>query len=176
MAAGEGGRFSVSAVDSASPHQPESEVLLRAGAGTNEVRGQAGDLFAFAGTADRAQGRRVPRPSYGFDGGGTRARRGGWLEKQKEGEGEEDANEDEINNCQGWKKQEGKEERDNNKRRRAAGPAAGLQHRSRRLLRTARCLAYGLGGGVPFAGWGWRFVRHLASRLSCGSTTRAGTG
>ena len=70
----------------------------------------------------------------------------------------------------------GKEERDNNKRRRAAGPAAGLQHRSRRLLRTARCLAYGLGGGVPFAGWGWRFVRHLASRLSCGSTTRAGTG
>ena len=125
MAAGEGGRFSVSAVDSASPHQPESEVLMRAGASTNEVRGQAGDLFAFAGTTDRAQGRRVPRPSYGFDGGGTRARRGGWLEKQKvsftflllflqhlllllivpllldcqEGEGEEDANEDDINNC-----------------------------------------------------------------------------
>ena len=126
MAVGEGGRFSVSATDSASPHQPESEVLLRAGAGTNEVRGQAGDLFAFAGTADRAQGRRVPRPSYGFDGGGTRAQRGGWLEKQKvsftflllffqhlllllivpllldcqEGEGEEDANEDDIKNCQ----------------------------------------------------------------------------
>ena len=83
VAAGEGGRFSVSAVDSASPHQPESEVLLRAGAGTNEVRGQAGDLFAFAGTADRAQGRRVPRPSYGL----TAAARGrdggvGWKSKR----------------------------------------------------------------------------------------------
>ena len=39
VAAGEGGRFSVSAVDSTSLHQHESEVLLRAGAGTNEVKG-----------------------------------------------------------------------------------------------------------------------------------------
>ena len=39
VAAGEGGRFSVSAVDSTSLHQHESEVLLRAGAGTNEDRG-----------------------------------------------------------------------------------------------------------------------------------------
>ena len=45
----------MSVVSSASPHQPESEVMLRVGAGTNEVRGQAGNLFAFAGTADRAQ-------------------------------------------------------------------------------------------------------------------------
>ena len=70
-------------VDSVSPHQPEFEVLLWAGADTTEIRGQAGDLFALAGTANRAQGQQVPRPSYGFDGVGTRAQRGGWLEKQK---------------------------------------------------------------------------------------------
>jgi hypothetical protein len=35
---------------SAGAHQPGSEVLLRAGAGTNKVTCQAGDLFTFAGT------------------------------------------------------------------------------------------------------------------------------
>ena len=46
-----GGRISLAAADSNNSNAPGSEIVLQAGAGTNVVGGQGGDVFAFAGDA-----------------------------------------------------------------------------------------------------------------------------
>ena len=46
-----GGDVIVSAANTDLPNAPASEILLRAGSGTNNAGGSGGNLFAFAGDA-----------------------------------------------------------------------------------------------------------------------------